>query len=298
MPLFSSAAAVSDETAGLGSTSLQKMALEDKYGAHNYHPLPVVLDRGKGVHVWDVEGKQYLDFLSAYSAVNQGHCHPKIVKALVSQADRITLTSRAFHNSVLGDFEKFVCETFGYDKVLPMNTGVEAWETGLKLARRWAYDIKGVPKNQARVLFAEQNFHGRSIAAISCSSDPDSFEGFGPYLPGCDTIPYNNLAALEAELKTVRKGNLRGGEKKTEERGKERERGSEKKKDVGRKKEGDEGRKKERRRNRCVECYFVSAPYPNCCLTSFAFVDSCLRIPTLLPFISSPFRARLASACL
>ncbi len=175
--------------------------LEHRFGAHNYHPIPVVLERGEGVFMWDVEGKQYFDFLSAYSAVNQGHCHPRIVNALVEQAGKLTLTSRAFHNNLLGEYEKFITAYFGYDKVLPMNTGVEGGETAIKLARRWAYAVKGIPENQAHVLFAEGNFWGRTLAAISSSSDPSSFAGFGPYMPGFGLVPYNNLSALENAFK-------------------------------------------------------------------------------------------------
>lgn len=174
--------------------------LEDNYGAHNYHPLDVVIDRGEGVWVWDVEGKKYLDFLSAYSAVNQGHCHPKIIKALTHQAKKLTLTSRAFYNSVLGEYEKYITEYFGYDKVLPMNTGVEGDETAIKLARKWAYDVKGIPQYKAKIIFCEGNFHGRTMAAISASTDPECKDGFGPYLPGLDIIPFNNLTTLEKEL--------------------------------------------------------------------------------------------------
>ena len=177
------------------------IALEDKYGAHNYHPLPVVLAKGEGVFVWDVEGKKYYDFLSSYSAVNQGHCHPKIVAALKLQADTLTLTSRAFHNNVLGQYEEFVTKLFGYDKVLPMNTGVEGGETANKLARKWGYTKKGIEKYKARIIFAKGNFWGRTLAAISSSDDPSSYEGFGPFMPGYDLIPYNDLEALEAELK-------------------------------------------------------------------------------------------------
>ena len=177
------------------------IALEDKYGAHNYHPLPVVLAKGEGVFVWDVEGKKYYDFLSSYSAVNQGHCHPKIVEALKEQADTLTLTSRAFHNDVLGQYEEFVTKLFGYDKVLPMNTGVEGGETANKLARKWGYMKKGIEKNKARIIFAKGNFWGRTLAAISSSDDPSSYEGFGPFMPGYDLIPYNDLEALETELK-------------------------------------------------------------------------------------------------
>ena len=175
--------------------------LEDKYGAHNYHPLPVVLQKGKGVHVWDVEGLKYFDFLSAYSAVNQGHCHPKIIKSLTDQASLLTLTSRAFHNNILGEYERFMTNLFAYDKVLPMNTGVEGGETANKLARKWGYLKKGIPENKARILFAKGNFWGRTLAAISSSDDPTSYEGFGPYMPGYDLIPYNDLNALEHELK-------------------------------------------------------------------------------------------------
>ena len=175
--------------------------LENKYGAHNYHPLPVVLSKGNGVFVWDVEGNKYYDFLSSYSAVNQGHCHPKIINALKDQATVLTLTSRAFHNNILGEYEKYMTDLFGYDKVLPMNTGVEGGETANKLARKWGYNIKGIEKNKARIIFAKGNFWGRTLAAISSSDDPVSYEGFGPYMPGYDLIPYNNLELLEKELK-------------------------------------------------------------------------------------------------
>ena len=177
------------------------IALEDKYGAHNYHPLPVVLEKGEGVFVWDVEGKKYYDFLSSYSAVNQGHCHPKIIDALKLQANCLTLTSRAFHNNVLGEYEKYITDLFGYDKVLPMNTGVEGGETANKLARKWGYLKKGITENNARIIFAKGNFWGRTLAAISSSDDPASYEGFGPFMPGYDLIPYNDLDALESELK-------------------------------------------------------------------------------------------------
>lgn len=177
------------------------IGLEDKFGAHNYHPLPVVLKEGKGVMVWDVDGKAYLDFLSAYSAVNQGHCHPRIIEALVEQASKITLTSRAFHNNLLGLYEQYITEYFGYDKVLPMNTGVEGGETAIKLARRWGYDVKGIADNQATIVFAEGNFWGRTMAAISSSNDPSSYKGFGPYMPGFKLIPYNDLTALENAFK-------------------------------------------------------------------------------------------------
>ena len=182
-------------------TSQELIALEEKYGAHNYHPLPVVLSKGEGVYVWDVDGKKYFDFLSAYSAVNQGHCHPKIVRALQEQSETLTLTSRAFHNDVLGQYEKYVTGLFGYDKVLPMNTGVEGGETANKLARKWGYQKKSIEENKARIIFAKGNFWGRTLAAISSSDDPTSYEGFGPYMPGYDLIPYNNLDALEEELK-------------------------------------------------------------------------------------------------
>lgn len=178
-------------------TSQMAIDLEHRYGAHNYHPLPVVLSKGEGIHVWDVEGKKYYDFLSAYSAVNQGHCHPKIIHALIDQAQKLTLTSRAFHNDILGPYEKYITELLGYDKVLPMNTGVEGGETALKLCRKWAYMKKKVPTNQAKILFATGNFWGRTLAAISTSQDPSSFKGFGPYMPGFEMVPYNDLEALE-----------------------------------------------------------------------------------------------------
>lgn len=181
-------------------TSQDFIKLEDKYGAHNYHPLPVVLSKGDGAYVWDVEGKKYFDFLSAYSAVNQGHCHPKIVNALTEQANTLTLTSRAFFNDSLGPYEKFMTEYFGYDKILPMNTGAEADETALKLCRKWAYEKKGVPENQAKIIVCENNFHGRTISIISMSTDPDARNGFGPYTPGFITIPYNSLNALAEAL--------------------------------------------------------------------------------------------------
>ena len=217
-------------------TAADMIALESKHGAHNYHPLPVVLDRAKGVHVWDLDGKdnvstpsspflclipteyralmlfppsppslsptgkQYLDFLSAYSAVNQGHGHPAIIEALTHQASKLALTSRAFHNSILGEYEEYITQLFGYDKVLPMNTGVEGGETAIKLARKWGYDVKGVPDNQARVVFANGNFWGRTMSAISSSTDPTSYTGFGPFMPGFDTIPYNDVGAFEQLL--------------------------------------------------------------------------------------------------
>ncbi|MBX3253687.1 MAG: ornithine--oxo-acid transaminase [Chitinophagaceae bacterium] len=176
------------------------LSLEEKYGAHNYHPLPVVLDRGKGVFVWDVGGNRYYDFLSGYSAVNQGHCHPRLVQAITEQAQRLTLTSRAFHSSLLGEYEQFITRYFGYDKVLPMNTGVEAVETALKLCRKWAYQVKGIPANKAKIIVCANNFHGRTLSVISFSTDPVSTSGFGPYTPGFDIIPYNDAAALELAL--------------------------------------------------------------------------------------------------
>lgn len=177
--------------------SLHYIDLENKYGAHNYHPLPVVLSKGKGVYVWDVDDNRYYDFLSGYSAVSHGHCHPEIVAALIEQAQKLTLTSRAFHNDLLGEYEKFITAYFGYDKVLPMNTGVEAGETAVKLARRWAYVKKGIKPDKARIVFAENNFWGRTMAAISSSTDPTSFRGFGPFMPGFDIVPYNDLIKLE-----------------------------------------------------------------------------------------------------
>lgn len=174
--------------------------MEHRYGAHNYHPLPVVLNRGEGAFVWDVEGKRYFDFLSAYSAVNQGHCHPKIVAALCEQAQKLTLTSRAFYNDCLAPYEKYVTEYFGYDKVLPMNTGAEADETALKLARRWGYKVKGIPENEAIIVCCEGNFHGRTISIVSMSTDPDSYGQFGPFTPGFIKIPYNDVSALEQVL--------------------------------------------------------------------------------------------------
>jgi ornithine--oxo-acid transaminase len=181
-------------------SSKSAMELEDKYGAHNYHPLPVVLSKGKGAKVWDAEGKEYFDFLSAYSAVNQGHCHPKIVNALTEQAQTLTLTSRAFYNDALGVYEKYITEYFGYDKVLPMNSGAEADETALKLTRKWGYLKKGIPENQAKIIVCENNFHGRTITIISMSTDPDARKDFGPYTPGFIVIPYNDLDALAKAL--------------------------------------------------------------------------------------------------
>lgn len=177
------------------------LALEEKYGAHNYHPIPVVISKGKGVFLWDIDGRRYFDFLSAYSAVNQGHSHPKILAALHEQAEKLTLSSRAFHNDALGEYAEYITKFFGYDKVLPMNTGAEAWDTGVKLSRRWGYDVKKVPENQAKIVVAKGNFHGRTLAAISASSDPDSYGGFGPILNGFVQIPYNDLKALAAALK-------------------------------------------------------------------------------------------------
>ncbi|MEL6535719.1 MAG: ornithine--oxo-acid transaminase [Bacteroidota bacterium] len=182
------------------TSSRQAIELEEQFGAHNYHPLPVVLSKGEGVFVWDVEGNRYFDFLSAYSAVNQGHCHPRIVGALSEQASRLTLTSRAFYNDVLGKYEQYITEYFGYDRVLPMNTGVEGGETAVKLARKWAYEVKGVPSNQAKIIFAEGNFWGRTLGAISSSTDPNSTGNFGPFMPGYELIPYNDIPALENAL--------------------------------------------------------------------------------------------------
>lgn len=182
------------------STSAEAIELENRYGAHNYHPLEVVLSRGLGVKVWDVEGKEYYDFLSAYSAVNQGHCHPRILSALQEQASRLTLTSRAFYNDVLGVYEKYITDYFGYDRVLPMNTGVEGGETAIKLCRKWAYEVKGVEQNKAKILFARKNFWGRTLAAISSSTDPESYQNYGPYMPGFELIEYNDIPALEQAL--------------------------------------------------------------------------------------------------
>ena len=187
-------------TTTLSANTQQYIDIEEKYGAHNYHPLPVVLDRGAGVFVWDVDGKRYYDFLSGYSAVNQGHCHPQIIKALIEQSSKLTLTSRAFHSNLLGEYEKYITNYFGYDKVLPMNTGVEGGETAIKLARRWGYTVKGIAENKAKIIFAEGNFWGRTMAAISSSTDPSSYHNFGPFMPGFELIPYNDLAALEKAL--------------------------------------------------------------------------------------------------
>jgi len=181
-------------------SSAEIMKMEDKYGAHNYHPLPVVLSRGEGVFVWDVEGNKYYDFLSAYSAINQGHCHPKIIGAMVDQAQKLALTSRAFYNDCLGEYEKYVTEYFGFDKVLPMNTGAEAVETALKLVRKWGYKKKGIPENQAKIIVCENNFHGRTITIISASNDPEARNDFGPFTPGIVSIPYNDIDALAKEL--------------------------------------------------------------------------------------------------
>lgn len=181
-------------------TSQEAIDLEDKYGAHNYHPLPVVLDRGEGVYVWDVEGKQYFDFLSAYSAVNQGHCHPRIVGAMTEQAQRLTLTSRAFYNSRLGEFEKYITEYFNFDKFLPMNSGAEAVETAIKIARKYGYEKRGIPEDQAKIIVAKDNFHGRTTTIVSFSNDEDARKNFGPYTPGFEAIDYNNIAALESAI--------------------------------------------------------------------------------------------------
>jgi ornithine--oxo-acid transaminase len=181
-------------------TAAQLIETEEKYGAHNYHPLPVVLSRGEGACVWDVQNKKYFDFLSAYSAVNQGHCHPAIINALTEQASKLTLTSRAFHNNLLGEYAEFITSLFGYDKVLPMNTGVEAVETGVKLCRKWAYEVKGIATGQAKIIVCEGNFHGRTMTAVSASTDPESKNNYGPYLPGFITIPFNNTIALEEAL--------------------------------------------------------------------------------------------------
>ncbi len=180
--------------------SEQLIELEERYGAHNYHPLSVVLDKGKGVYVWDVEGKRYYDFLSAYSAVNQGHCHPRIINALIEQSQKLTLTSRAFYNSMLGRFEEYITQYFGYDRVLPMNTGVEAVETAMKLCRKWGYQVKGIPENKAKIIFAGGNFHGRTLSVISASTDPTAKKEFGPYMTGIEIVPYNNIEALEEAL--------------------------------------------------------------------------------------------------
>ena len=182
-------------------TEQEYMDREAQYGAHNYHPLPVVLEKGEGIYVWDVNGKRYFDFLSAYSAVNQGHCHPKIVEAMTEQAKKLALTSRAFYNNVLGEWEEYITKYFGYDKVLPMNSGAEADETALKLCRRWGYDVKGIPADQAKIIVCDNNFHGRTITIITLSNDPSSYAGFGPFTPGFVRIPYDDIPALEEALK-------------------------------------------------------------------------------------------------
>lgn len=184
---------------------MKYISLEEQYGAFNYHPLPVVLEKGENYFVWDVEGNRYYDCLSAYSALNQGHCHPRIVAALTAQAQKLTLTSRAFHNNLLGAYEEFICHYFGFDRVLPMNTGVEAGETAIKLARKWGYEVKGIPQNQAKIIFVEGNFWGRTIAAVSSSNDPDSYGNFGPYVPGFELVPYNSLESVE---KAFESGNV------------------------------------------------------------------------------------------
>ncbi|MEI2739670.1 MAG: ornithine--oxo-acid transaminase [Chitinophagaceae bacterium] len=184
----------------MSSTSQYYLELEEQYGAHNYHPIPVVLNRGKGVLVWDVDNKQYYDFLSGYSAVNQGHCHPKVVQALIEQSQKLTLTSRAFHSDLLGEYAKYITEYFGYDKVLPMNTGVEAVETGIKLCRKWAYEVKGIPEGKAKIIVCEGNFHGRTSSVISFSTDPTAKKNFGPYMPGFEAIPFNDIDALALAL--------------------------------------------------------------------------------------------------
>lgn len=182
-------------------TEQEYMDREAKYGAHNYHPLPVVLEKGEGIYVWDVNGKRYFDFLSAYSAMNQGHCHPKIVEAMTEQAKKLALTSRAFYNNVLGEWEEYITKYFGYDKVLPMNSGAEADETALKLCRRWGYDVKGIPADQAKIIVCDNNFHGRTITIVTLSNDPSSYAGFGPFTPGFVRIPYDDIPALEEALK-------------------------------------------------------------------------------------------------
>ncbi len=187
-------------TVNLSEKALYHLQLEEQYGAHNYHPLPVVLSRGEGVYVWDVDGKKYYDFLSGYSAVNQGHCHPRILKAFMEQSQKLTLTSRAFHSDVLGEYAKYITGLFGYDKVLPMNTGVEAVETGIKLCRKWAYEVKQIPENKAVIIVCEGNFHGRTTGVISFSTDPDAQNNYGPFLPGFLKIPYNDITALEKAL--------------------------------------------------------------------------------------------------
>lgn len=200
MPAILHSKSIKMETANLSPVTAAYLQLEEKFGAHNYHPIPVVLEKGEGIYLWDVEGKKYVDFLSGYSAVNQGHCHPKIIQALTQQAQKLTLTSRAFHNNLLGQYEQYITQYFHYDKVLPMNTGVEGGETAIKLARRWAYAKKGVAENKAKIIFAEGNFWGRTLAAISSSTDPSSYHQFGPFMPGFELVPYNNTEALEKAL--------------------------------------------------------------------------------------------------
>jgi len=189
-----------NSTIAISANTQHYLELEEKYGAHNYHPLPVVLNRGEGVFLYDVDGKRYYDFLSGYSAVNQGHCHPKIIATLIEQAQKLTLTSRAFHSNLLGEYEKYITEYFGYDKVLPMNTGVEAVETAIKLCRKWAYEVKGIPEGQAKLIVCDGNFHGRTVNVISFSSDPTAKNNFGPFVPGYISIPHNDLPALEKAL--------------------------------------------------------------------------------------------------
>jgi len=189
-----------ETTINMSEKTQYYLDLEEKYGAHNYHPIPVVLERGEGVYVWDIDGKSYYDFLSGYSAVNQGHCHPKIVASFIEQSKKLTLTSRAFHNNVLGEFEKFITSLFGYDKVLPMNTGVEAVETAIKLCRKWAYEVKGIAEGKATIIVCDGNFHGRTSTVISFSNDPSARKNFGPYMPGFISIPYNDILALEKAL--------------------------------------------------------------------------------------------------
>jgi ornithine--oxo-acid transaminase len=187
-------------TSNTSSLTQQFLDREEQYSAHNYHPLPVVLNRGEGVFVWDVDGRRYYDFLSGYSAVNQGHCHPRIIATLVEQAQKLTLTSRAFHSDLLGEYAEYITRLFGYDKVLPMNTGVEAVETALKLARRWGYEVKGIEENKAKIIVCSENFHGRTLNVVSFSTDPSSRVNFGPFMPGYEVVPYNNIAALQAAL--------------------------------------------------------------------------------------------------
>lgn len=201
MPLRKENGVASSDVVQKKVTSHDVFEREKKYGAHNYHPIPVALTRGAGVYVWDVDGRRYFDFLSAYSAVNQGHSHPKIVEAICDQAKKLALTSRAFYSDVLGEYEEYITKLFGYDKVLPMNTGVEGGETACKLARRWGYEVKKIPANSAKIIFAEGNFWGRTLSAISASSDPTCYNGFGPYMPGFELIPYNDLIALEEKLR-------------------------------------------------------------------------------------------------